>query len=51
MRDWNTLEEVRAAMEAWLVRYNTTRPHQALGWQTPAAYRAEKLGFAASVAA
>jgi transposase InsO family protein len=34
------------ALLAWQVRYNTHRPHQALGCKTPAEYRAEKLGLA-----
>ncbi len=44
LRDWESADELRAALEAWLVRYNTTRPHQALGWLTPSEYRAQKLG-------
>jgi transposase InsO family protein len=32
--------------QAWQHRYNTARPHQVLGWMTPAEYRAEKLGLA-----
>ncbi len=43
VRDWETAEELRVALVAWQHRYNTQRPHQALGWRTPAEYRAEKL--------
>ena len=31
------LAPARAIIEAWRVHYNTTRPHSALGYQTPAA--------------
>ncbi|MGC3998581.1 MAG: integrase core domain-containing protein [Anaeromyxobacter sp.] len=44
LRDWDTAEQLREAVLAWQHRYNTQRPHQALGWKTPAEYRAEKLG-------
>jgi transposase InsO family protein len=30
-----TLEELQQALDAWLVRYNTERPHQALGMRPP----------------
>jgi putative transposase len=43
LRDWDSVEELRAALDAWVVRYNASRPHQALGWKTPTEYRAEKL--------
>jgi transposase InsO family protein len=29
-------DELREALLAWQVRYNTRRTHQALGWKTPA---------------
>src|SRR5512141_906234 len=51
LRDWRNAAELREALLAWQVRYNTQRPHQALGWKTPAEYRAEKLGLAVEVAA
>lgn len=47
LRDWDSADELRAALEAWLVRYNERRPHQALGWATPAEYRARRLAEAA----
>lgn len=45
LRDWDSADEVRAAVEAWVVRYNEQRPHQALGYATPAEHRAKKLGM------
>lgn len=51
LRDWDSADELREALLAWQVRYNTRRPHQALGWQTPAERRAETLGLAVEVAA
>ncbi len=44
LRDWDSADELRAALVPWQHRYNTQRPHQALGWETPAEYRDEKLG-------
>lgn len=43
-RDWESAEEVDQAVQAWKHRYNTKRPHQALGWETPAERRAKNLG-------
>ena len=42
-RDWESIAELRAALEAWLIEYNHGRPHQALGWKTPAERRAKNL--------
>jgi len=39
-----TLAELRPALLAWETTYNTIRPHQALGYLTPAEYLAS-LGF------
>jgi putative transposase len=47
LRDWESIDELRAAIIAWVKRYNEQRPHQALGWKTPAEYRADHLGAAA----
>jgi transposase InsO family protein len=44
LRDWESLEELQEALEAWRRDYNTERPHQSLGWQTPAEKRAANLG-------
>jgi putative transposase len=40
-RDWEDMEEVRVAVETWRHFYNNERPHEALGWQTPAERRAQ----------
>lgn len=42
-RDWKSLAELRAAIDAWMVTYDELRPHQALNWSTPAERRAEHL--------
>ena len=42
-RDWESIAELRAAIEAWLIEYNHGRPHQAMGWETPAERRAKNL--------
>lgn len=42
-RDWDSLAEVERAIAEWLPRYNHERPHQALGWRTPAEQRAHNL--------
>jgi putative transposase len=46
LRDWESIEQLRAAVAAWVTRYNEQRPHQALGYKTPSEYRAEKLSLA-----
>lgn len=43
LRDWNSADELRQALLAWMKRYNERRPHQALGWKTPAEFRAARL--------
>lgn len=43
LRDWNDAEEVRAALAVWRANYNERRPHQAIGWETPADRRRRKL--------
>jgi len=43
LRDWEDAAELRKALVAWQQRYNESRPHQALEWQTPAEHRAAKL--------
>ena len=43
-RDWESIEELHAAIASWLDVYNQRRPHQALGWMTPAEKRADNLG-------
>jgi len=36
---FNSLAQVRRTVDAWLVEYNTERPHQALKFMTPVEYR------------
>jgi putative transposase len=47
-RDWDSLAEVERAVAEWLPRYNHERPHQALGWRTPAERRAHNLNARSS---
>jgi transposase InsO family protein len=51
LRDWESADELRAALVRWLERYNEARPHQSLAWKTPARYRADKLNAARAKAA
>lgn len=50
-RDWESAGEVREAITQWLHVYNHVRPHEALGWLTPAEKRAENLGIELNQAA
>lgn len=50
LRDWDSLDEVRAALARFRHVYNHGRPHQALSWHTPAERRAERLGGLARAA-
>ena len=43
LQDWEDAAEVEVAVLAWVRRYNEQRPHMALGWKTPAEYRAAHL--------
>lgn len=43
LRDWESVDELRAAVATWLDHYLHHRPHQALNWQTPTERRAERL--------
>jgi putative transposase len=36
---FNSLLEARVLVEDWRIEYNTVRPHSALGYRTPNAYR------------
>ncbi len=38
---FTSMPQARAVIAAWVIDYNITRPHSALGYQTPAAYAAE----------
>jgi putative transposase len=50
-RDWTSTAELRDAVKQWLQLYNHVRPHEALGWMTPAEKRAENLGIELNQAA
>ena len=50
-RDWESIEQLRSALAEWLTLYNEQRPHQKLGWQTPAERRAHNLGCPLKAAA
>jgi putative transposase len=51
LRDWESADELREAIAAWLRHYNTVRPHQALNWQTPAERRVERFATPVAIAA
>jgi putative transposase len=42
-RDWESIAELERAITEWVDLYNNQRPHQALGWRTPAQQRALNL--------
>jgi len=42
-RDWDSADELRAAIQAWMKVYNSERPHQSLAWATPCERRAQNL--------
>ncbi len=50
LQDGESAEELRGAREAWRRRSHESRPPQALGWQTPAEWRAAHPGAAAQAA-
>jgi putative transposase len=50
-RDWESAQELREALEAWRLIHNHRRPHESLGWKTPAQKRAENLAAATGAAA
>lgn len=41
--DTDSAADLAVAVAAWLKHDDTRRPHQALGWQTPAERRADRL--------
>lgn len=51
LRDWDSADELHAAVAAWLDHYLHHRPHQALNWQTPSERRAERLAAPVALAA
>jgi len=44
LQDFDDVEDVQRALDHWQEMFNDHRPHQSLGWRTPAEFRAEKLG-------
>jgi putative transposase len=44
-RDWNSIAELQAAIDRWLITYNGSRPHQAMEWMTPNEKRESNLGL------
>lgn len=44
LEEFEDVAEVQLALDRWRHTFNHERPHQALGWNTPAEVRAEKLG-------
>jgi putative transposase len=40
---FETFEEARSTISQWIDWYNNDRPHQALGYLSPAQYRAQQL--------
>lgn len=51
LRDWESADELHAAVATWLHHYLHHRPHQALNWQTPIERRAERLAAPVALAA
>lgn len=46
LKDWDSLDELQAALDAFRVYYDERRPHQAHGYRTPTEYRLDHLGEA-----
>jgi len=44
LHDWRSLAALQQALQEWARTFNHDRPHQALGWQTPAERREQHLG-------
>jgi transposase InsO family protein len=42
--EYDTRAEAIEGLDAWIDDYRTQRPHQSLGYLTPAEYRAAALG-------
>jgi putative transposase len=42
--EYDTRAQAIAALDAWIDDYRTERPHQSLGYLTPAEYRTAMLG-------
>ncbi len=41
--NFTSFEEARRTISQWIDWYNTSRPHQALGYKSPAFYHEQKL--------
>ena len=41
--NFSSFEEARRTISQWIDWYNTSRPHQALGYKSPALYHEQKL--------
>lgn len=50
-QDWESREELEAALRVWAQMYNNDRPHQALGYRTPAECRYQHLNQPTETAA
>ena len=50
VEDFDSIEELDAALQAWKHNFNHNRPHQALDYATPAEYRATALGLLSEAA-
>jgi transposase InsO family protein len=51
LQDWDSADQLRVAIAAWLQHYLHHRPHQALNWQTPIERRAQRLAAPVALAA
>lgn len=51
LKDWESADELRAAIKPWLEHYNAHRPHQSLDWQTPNERRTDRLAAPIRLAA
>lgn len=45
LQDFESIEELQAALDEWRETFNHVRPHQSLRWQTPWERRTERLGL------
>lgn len=39
-REWLTVDQLRVAVDWWIIQYNTDYPHSAIGYQTPVQFEA-----------
>lgn len=45
LEEFDDVQAVQRALDAWKLVFNNERPHQSLNWKTPTEVRAEKLGL------